>query len=222
MDSDLQDPPELIHEFIKYWEEGYDDVYAQRRNRDGETWLKKFTSKMYYRVISKMSRVPIQIDTGDFRLIDRRVVNALRKAREESRSMKSMFSWVGYKKKAVLFDRSERVAGKTKWNYPRLIDLAIDGITALSIKPLRIATYFAIPVFLSTIMFFIYALVKLIINKGVINVGHVIIVLILFFGSLLMILLGIIGEYLGRAFVESKNRPIYLIDEYNGEKERNE
>lgn len=121
-----------------------------------------------------------------------------------------------------MFDRSERVAGKTKWNYPRLIDLAIDGITALSIKPLRIATYFAIPVFLSTIMFFIYALVKLIINKGVINVGHVIIVLILFFGSLLMILLGIIGEYLGRAFVESKNRPIYLIDEYNGEKERNE
>lgn len=126
LDADLQDPPELIHEFIKYWEEGYDDVYAQRKSRKGENWLKKFTSKMYYRVLQKLTRIPIQIDTGDFRLLDRRVINALKKAREDSRSMKSMYSWVGYKKKAVLYDRDERVAGKSKWNYSKLIGLAID------------------------------------------------------------------------------------------------
>ena len=153
MDADLQDPPELIPELVKYWEEGYDDVYAKRRSRKGETWLKKFTSKVYYRVLQHLTKVEIrkgetwlkkftskvyyrvlqhltkveiQEDTGDFRLLDRRCVNALKKLRESQRNTKSMFSWIGYKKKEVLYDRDPRVAGKTKWNYIKLIDLAID------------------------------------------------------------------------------------------------
>ena len=126
MDADLQDPPELIPELIKYWEEGYDDVYARRRSRKGESFLKKATSKLYYKVLQSLTKVEIQKDTGDFRLLDRRCVNALKKLRESQRCSKSMFSWIGYKKKEVLFDRDARIAGKTKWNYKKLVDLAID------------------------------------------------------------------------------------------------
>ena len=117
MDADLQDPPELIPELLKWWEQGYDDVYARRRTRKGETWLKKFTSKMYYKVLQSLTNVEIQKDTGDFRLLDKRCVNALKMMRESQRCSKSMFSWIGYKKKEVLYDRDPRVAGKTKWNY---------------------------------------------------------------------------------------------------------
>ena len=132
MDADLQDPPELIPEFIKYWEEGYDDVYGKRRSRKGESFFKKFTSKMYYKILQKTTKIEIQKDTGDFRLLDRRCVNALKKLRESQRNTKSMFSWIGYKKKEVLYDREARVAGKTKWSYMKLIDLAIDGITSFT------------------------------------------------------------------------------------------
>lgn len=126
IDADLQDPPELIPELVKYWEEGYDDVYAKRKSRKGESWLKKFTSKMYYKVLQHMTKIEIQKDTGDFRLLDKRCVNALKKLRESQRNTKSMFSWIGYNKKEVLYDREPRVAGKTKWNYIKLMDLAID------------------------------------------------------------------------------------------------
>lgn len=222
LDADLQDPPELIHEFIKYWEEGYDDVYAQRKNRDGETWFKKFSAKMYYRLINKMTNVPIQIDTGDFRLLDRRVVNALKKAREESRTMKSLLSWVGYKKKAVFFDRKARAAGKTKWSYSKLFNLAIDGITSLTITPLKIASIISIPTTLAFIIYFIIVLIGSFIKGVGIQLEQIIILLILFFGTLQIIFIGIIGEYLGRTFIQTLNRPLYLVDEYNGEKEKNE
>ena len=158
MDADLQDPPELIPELIKYWEEGYDDVYARRRSRKGETWLKKFTSKMYYKVLQSLTRVEIQKDTGDFRLLDRRCVNALRKMRENGRNSKSMFSWIGYNKKEVLYDRDPRIAGSTKWNYKKLIDLAIDGITSFTTSPLRLAIWVAIPTFLMLGVYFIYVI----------------------------------------------------------------
>lgn len=141
IDADLQDPPELIPELIKYWEEGYDDVYARRSSRKGETFLKKFTSKMYYKVLQSLTRVEIQKDTGDFRLLDRRCVNALKKMRETQRCSKSMFSWIGYNKKEVMYDRDPRIAGKTKWNYKKLVDLAIDGITAFTTSPLRVSTF---------------------------------------------------------------------------------
>lgn len=222
MDADLQDPPELIRELVKYWEQGYDDVYAKRRSRKGETWLKKFTSKMYYKVLQKTTRIEIQKDTGDFRLLDRRCVNALKKLRESERNTKSMFSWIGYKKKEVLYDRDPRIAGTTKWNYIKLIDLAIDGITSFTTSPLRLSTYIAIPTFLVLFVYFIYVIVKCFVIKQAIQAFQAIILLILFFSGVQILLFGIVGEYLGRIFNETKNRPLYLVNEYNGEKEMNE
>ena len=221
MDADLQDPPELIPELVKYWEEGYDDVYAKRRSRKGETWLKKFTSKMYYRVLQHLTKVEIQEDTGDFRLLDRRCVNALKKLRESQRNTKSMFSWIGYKKKEVLYDRDPRVAGTTKWNYKKLIDLAIDGITSFTTSPLRLATYVSIPTFIALFVYFIYVIIKCFVVHQAIQAYQAIILLILFFSGIQILLFGIIGEYLGRIFNETKNRPLYLVNEYNGKKEMN-
>lgn len=221
IDADLQDPPELIPEMLKYWEEGFDDVYAQRKSRKGETWLKKFTSKMYYRVLQSLTKVPIQKDTGDFRLLDRRCVNALRKMRETGRNSKSMFSWIGYNKKAILYDRDPRIAGRTKWNYAKLTNLAIDGITSFTTSPLRISTYLAIPTFLALIGYFIYVIVKCIRLNIAIQAFQAIILLILFFSGIQILLFGIVGEYLGRIFNESKNRPLYLVKEYNGIREEN-
>ena len=222
IDADLQDPPEVIPELIKYWEEGYDDVYAKRRSRKGETWLKKWTSKMYYRVLQRMTNVEIQKDTGDFRLLDRRCVNALKKMRESSRNSKSMFSWIGYKKKEVLYDRDPRIAGKTKWNYVRLVDLALDGITSFTTSPLKISTYLAIPTFIVFIIYFIYAIIKAIVTQIPVQAYQAIILLVLFFAGVNIMLFGIVGEYLGRIFKESNGRPLYFVDEYNGKKEMND
>lgn len=222
MDADLQDPPELLPELIKYWEEGYDDVYAKRKTREGETFFKKFTSKMYYKVLQKLTNIEIQKDTGDFRLLDRRCVNALKKLRESQRCSKSMFSWIGYQKKEVLFDREARVAGKTKWNYKRLVDLAIDGITSFTTSPLRISTYISIPTFITLVVYFIYVIIKSCIIHEPIQAFQAIILLNLFFFGIIILLIGIIGEYLGRIFNETKNRPLYFVDEYNNIKENNE
>ena len=222
MDADLQDPPELIPELVKYWEQGYDDVYARRRSRDGETFLKKFTSKMYYRVLQKMTKIEIQKDTGDFRLLDRRCVNALKKLRESQRNTKSMFSWIGYNKKEVLYNRDARIAGKTKWNYMKLIDLAVDGITSFTTSPLKIATWVSIPTFMVLFIYSAYVIAKCIITNTFMQAFQAIILLILFFSGVQILLFGIVGEYLGRIFMETKNRPLYLINEYNGEKEMNE
>ena len=222
IDADLQDPPELIPEMLKYWEEGYDDVYARRKSRKGETWFKKFTSKMYYKVLQSLTNVPIQKDTGDFRLLDRRCVNALMKMRESQRCSKSMFSWIGYKKKEILYDRDPRVAGKTKWNYKKLVDLAIDGITSFTTSPLRISTYLCIPTFAALVIYFIYVIIKAIVTSTAIQAFQATILLILFFAGIQIMLFGIIGEYLGRIFNESKNRPLYLVNEYNGKRENND
>ena len=221
MDADLQDPPELVPKMVELWEQGYDDVYAKRKSRAGETWLKKFTSKMYYKVLQSLTKVEIQKDTGDFRLLDRRCVNALKKMRESGRCSKSMFSWIGYNKKEIMYDRDPRFAGQTKWNYKKLIDLAIDGITSFTTSPLRISTYISIPTFLALVVYFIYVIIKCIRLNVAIQAYQAIILLILFFAGIQIILIGIMGEYLGRIFNESKNRPLYLVNEYNGEKEMN-
>lgn len=221
LDSDLQDPPEVIPELIKYWEEGYDDVYARRNKREGESFFKKVTSKLYYIVLQSLTRVEIQKDTGDFRLLDRRCVNALKKLREVQRCSKSMFSWIGYNKKEIRYDREKRVAGKTKWNYKRLIDLAIDGITAFTTSPLRISTYLAIPTMLALIVYGVYVVIKCISLSILPEAFQAIILLVLFFSAVQIMLFGIIGEYLGRIFNETKNRPLYLVDTYNEEKEMN-
>lgn len=222
LDADLQDPPELIPELIKYWEEGYDDVYARRKSRKGETLLKKITSKMYYRILQALTPVEIQVDTGDFRLLDRRCINVLKALKENQRCSKSLFSWIGYKKKAVFYDRDPRIAGKTKWNYGKLFNLAIDGITSFTTSPLRISAFLSIPTFLMLIGYLIYVIIKCIRIQEAIQAFQATILLILFFSGIQILLFGIVGEYLGRIFNESKARPLYLVNEYNNEKETNE
>ena len=222
IDADLQDPPELIPELIKYWEQGYDDVYARRRSRKGETWLKKFTSKMYYKVLQSLTGVEIQRDTGDFRLLDRRCVNALKKMRESQRCSKSMFSWIGYNKKEVFYDRDPRIAGKTKWNYAKLIDLAIDGITSFTTSPLRVATYVSIPAFMIFLAYLIYIIVKYFKFGTEIHSLQIMLLILSLFFTVQFLLTGIVGEYLGRIFNETKNRPLYFVKEYNGKREENE
>jgi len=221
IDADLQDPPELIPEMLKYWEEGYDDIYAKRKSRKGETWLKKVTSTMYYKVLQAFTKIQIQKDTGDFRLLDRRCVEALKSMRESQRYTKGLFSWIGYNKKEILYDRDPRAAGKTKWNYKKLIDLSIDGITSFTTSPLRWSAIIGVIV---SIVGFIYMLTIIIktIMLGVDVPGYAsTMVVILFLGGIQLIFLGVIGEYLGRAFYEIKGRPLYFIERYNEQKETN-
>ncbi len=187
MDADLQDPPELIPEMLQEWEKGYDDVYATRRTRDGETKLKKFTATMYYKVLQKFTKIPIQKDTGDFRLLDKRCVQTICNLRETGRCSKSIFSWIGYNKKAIYFDRDKRIAGETKWNYKKLIDLAIDGITSLSTTPLRWPIYTAFITFTVWFIHLIYVIIK-----QTIQPYQIIISLIFLFMGIQFSLMGII------------------------------
>ena len=217
IDADLQDPPELILDMIKYYEEGYDDVYAKRRSREGESWLKKFTSKKFYRVLQSVSRVPIQTDTGDFRLLSRRAIEALKSFPEKQRYTKGMFSLIGFKKKEIEFDRDPRVAGETKWNYLKLIDLAIEGITSFTVEPLRIATILGILCAGGAFVYMIFMLIKTLV-LGIDVPGYASLVcIILMLGGIQLVCLGVIGEYIGRIFIEVKNRPLYFIDEYSEE-----
>ena len=221
MDADLQDPPELIHEMINYWEQGYDDIFAKRNTRKGESFFKKATSKLYYSILQKFTNIDIQKNSGDFRLLDRRCVEALKQIRESQRYTKGLFSWIGYNKKEITFDRDARVAGKTKWNYFKLTNLAIDGITSFTTSPLR---WSAIVGTLCSVVGFIYMLIIIFktLIYGIDWPGYAsTMVVILFLGGLQLIFLGIIGEYLGRAFYETKGRPLYFVDLYNEEKETN-
>ncbi len=221
IDADLQDPPELIPEMLKYWEEGYDDVYAKRKSRKGESFLKKFTSWGYYRVLQSMTNIEIQKDTGDFRLLDRRCVEAIKQMRESQRYTKGLYSWIGYKKKEILYDRDPRAAGKTKWNYKKLANLSIDGITSFTTAPLRWAALIGILVSLLGFIYMMVIIIKTLIY-GIDVPGYAsMMVVILFLGGLQLIFLGVIGEYLGRAFYETKHRPLYFIDRYNEHKETN-
>lgn len=215
IDADLQDPPELIPQMIKLWEEGYDDVYAKRKSREGETWFKKFTSKMYYKTLQSVTRIPIQEDTGDFRLLDRRVVEALKQFRESQRNTKAMFSWVGFYKKEIMYDRDPRAAGETKWNYIKLVELAIDGITSFTTAPLRISTYAGIFVSVFTFLYLIYLVFRTVFFGTDLAGYPSMMAVILFLGGVQLISLGIIGEYIGRIFNETKQRPLYLIEEYH-------
>ena len=217
IDADLQDPPELILDMIKYYEEGYDDVYAKRRSREGDSWLKKFTSKKFYRLLQSVSRVPIQTDTGDFRLLSRRAIEALKSFPEKQRYTKGMFSLIGFKKKEIEFDRDPRVAGETKWNYLKLIDLAIEGITSFTVEPLRIATILGILCAGGSFVYMIFMLIKTLVS-GIDVPGYASLVcIILMLGGIQLVCLGVIGEYIGRIFIEVKNRPLYFIDEYSEE-----
>ncbi|MGF1522341.1 MAG: glycosyltransferase family 2 protein [Leptolyngbyaceae cyanobacterium] len=213
IDADLQDPPELIGELLVKWREGYDVVYAVRRSRSGESWLKKLTAYLFYRVIGRMSQVPIPRNTGDFRLLDRRVVEALKHLPERTRFMKGLFSWVGFKQTFIFYDRARRYRGETKWNYWRLWNFAIDGITSFSAVPLKVWSYAGLVI---SLIAFLYAALLIIrtIALGIDVPGYAsLMVAILFIGGIQLMTLGVIGEYLGRVYEEVKGRPLYLIRE---------
>lgn len=215
IDADLQDPPELIPEMIRYWQEGYEDVYAKRRTRDGETWLKKWTASIFYKILQKISNIPIQPNAGDFRLLDRRCIEALKQLRESQRYTKGIFSWIGFNKKEILFDREPRAAGKTKWNYFKLIDLAIEGITSFTTKPLRISALLGAIISLFAFIYLVWTIIKTLIYGDIVAGYPSLMSVILFLGGIQLISLGIIGEYLGRIFNETKKRPLYFVNEYN-------
>lgn len=215
IDADLQDPPELIPKMIAYWEDGYDDVYARRSSRAGESWLKKATSEAFYKILQKSTSIPIQRDTGDFRLLDKRCVEALRSFRESQRYTKGMFSWVGYKKKEILYDRDPRAAGETKWNYRKLVNFAIDGITSFTTAPLRFSSLMGIIISAIAFIYIIVIVVRTIIF-GPDQAGYPsMMAAILFLGGVQLISIGIIGEYVGRIFNETKQRPLYFVEEYH-------
>lgn len=218
IDADLQDPPELIPKMIDYWEQGFDDVYAKRRSRKGESWLKKSTSGWFYIILQKLTHIPIQKDTGDFRLMSRRFVNALKTLRESERYTKGMFSWVGFKKKEILYDRSPRVAGQTKWSYFKLFSLAIDGITSFTTIPLRIASVIGLVSSVAAFIYIVFLVFKTTFFGSDISGYPSIMAVILFLGGIQLLSLGIIGEYIGRIFHETKRRPLYFVEEYSFEK----
>lgn len=215
IDADLQDPPELIPKMISFWEDGYDDIYAKRRSRDGETWLKKLTSKGYYKTLQRVTTIPIQEDTGDFRLLDRRVVEALKKFRESQRNTKALFSWVGFKKKEITYDRDPRAAGETKWNYFKLVNLAVDGITSFTTAPLRIASLFGGVVSVAAFIYILYLLIRPLFGVSTGDGYSSLMAVVLFLGGVQLISLGVIGEYVGRIFNESKQRPLYFVQDYH-------
>ncbi|MGB4762519.1 MAG: glycosyltransferase family 2 protein [Candidatus Saccharimonas sp.] len=215
IDADLQDPPELIPEMIQHWEQGYDDVYARRRSREGETYLKKLTSKLYYKLLQRVTRVPIQEDTGDFRLLDRRVVEAIKGFRESQRNAKAIFSQVGFRKKEILYDRDPRFAGETKWSYPKLIDLAISGITSFTTAPLRFASLSGMIISLIAFIYIVYLLVRPFFGVPTGDGYSSIMAAVLFLGGVQLICLGVIGEYIARIFNETKQRPLYFVEDYH-------
>ncbi|MCK9160002.1 MAG: glycosyltransferase family 2 protein [Bacteroidaceae bacterium] len=218
MDADLQDPPELVDEMIKYWEEGYEDIYAKRRDRGKESWLRKHLSLSYYALLQKITKINILKNVGDFRLLDKRCLDALRQFGETERYTKGLFCWIGYKKKEILFDRSNRRAGKSSWQFFNLFNLAIDGITTFTTAPLRMATILGLLISLFSFIMLIFYLIKTIIIGDPTAGFPTLIIVILFLGGTQLLALGIIGEYLGKIFEETKNRPVYIADEYNGTK----
>ena len=218
MDADLQHPPELIPKMILYWEDGYEDVYAKRMKREGEPWFKKYASKKYYQVLQKTTRIPILPDVGDFRLLDRRCIEALKQLRESQRNTKGMYSWIGFKKKEIRYEASSRVAGETKWNLLGLIDLAIEGITSFTTFPLRLSTIFGFMISMLAFIYLFFIIIKTLLLGSDVSGYPSIMVVLLFLGGIQLISLGIIGEYLGRIFNETKKRPLYFIEEYNSEK----
>lgn len=211
IDADLQDPPELIPELIAQWQAGYDVVYAKRSFREGEGVVKKATAYLFYRIIQKLSRVRIPEDTGDYRLLSRRAVDALGQLREQHRFMKGLFAWIGYPQKAVSYRRAPRFAGNTKWNYWKLWNFALEGVTSFTCLPLKIATYVGLASAFGAFAYGSYMMVRTIIYGNPVPGYPSLVVAILFLGGMQLLSIGIIGEYLARMFDESKQRPLYFL-----------
>ncbi len=216
MDADLQHPPEMIPEMVRYWKQGYDDVCAKRKNRKDEGWVKRCLTQAFYSCISFLSKVPMQQNVGDFRLMDRRCVASLRLLRESQRYTKGIFTWIGYRKKELPFEVQTRAAGKTTWNYFSLVNLALEGITSFTTVPLRLTTCLGLLISMLATCYMFFVLINALLYGDPVAGYPTIMTVMLFLGGVQLLSLGIIGEYLGRIFNESKNRPIYLIDEHDG------
>lgn len=217
MDADLQHPPHVILQMLEKWEEGYDDVYASRLTRGKESWLRKKLSLLYYRILQRSTRLEVLPNVGDFRLLDRRCINALKQMRENNRYTKGMYCYIGFKKTYVTFETEDRIAGESSMNYKTLINLAIEGILSYTTVPLRIATVIG---FLTSLFAFIYMLVvfiKTLLYGDPVQGYPTMMIVILFLGGIQLLALGILGEYIGRIFTETKNRPVYFVRTYNDE-----
>ncbi len=218
IDADLQHPPTLIPEMIKWWEQGYDDVYAKRKSRGKESWLRKRLSLEFYKILQRSSRFEVLKNVGDFRLLDRCCINALKSLRESERYTKGMYSWIGFKKKEIEFEQGDRVAGESSWNYRQLFSFAIDGITSFTTAPLRISTVVGFIVSMCAFLYMIYVFFKAVLFGEPVQGYPTLVILILFLGGIQLLSLGIIGEYIGRIYNETKNRPDYIVREFNGER----
>jgi glycosyltransferase involved in cell wall biosynthesis len=217
IDSDLQDPPELILEMIDRWKESYEVVYAVRTKRKGETWFKEFTAKLFYRIIYRITDVDIPLDTGDFRLMDRKVVDAMNRMRERNRFIRGMTSWVGFRQTGVTYVREERYAGETHYPFRKMFKFALDAITSFSYAPLQMATYLGFTIAgLSAIAALLVVFARLFMGTTPFYGQATTLVTVLFLGGVQLITLGIIGEYLGRIYDEVKGRPLYLLREALG------
>ncbi len=213
IDADLQDPPELIPALVEQWQAGFDVVYATRSVREGETAFKRFTAAAFYRSMERLSDTAIPRDTGDFRLLSRRALDALGQLRERQRFMKGLFSWIGYRQTAVHYQREPRQAGTTKWNYWRLAQLAIEGITSFSTAPLRLATWVGLGAAGMSFVYGLWVLIKALFHGDPVRGYPTLMLVILFLGGVQLLALGVIGEYLGRNYAESKRRPLYFVEE---------
>jgi glycosyltransferase involved in cell wall biosynthesis len=212
LDADGQDPPELIPQFVAKWREGFDDVHGTRTARHGESWLKKATAGGFYRVIGRLSRTPIPRDTGDFRLLSPRALAALRQLRERQRFMKGLFGWVGFRQAAIPYQRAPRIAGRSKFNFWSLWNFALEGITSFSTAPLRLATYLGLGTALLALLYAGWVVLKALLWGDPVAGWPSMMAVVLLLGGVQLVALGLIGEYLGRLYMESKQRPLYIID----------
>jgi dolichol-phosphate mannosyltransferase len=222
IDADLQDPPELIKDLYDKHTEGFEVVYAKRRARKGESWLKRLTARFFYRIINKITSVDIPLDTGDFRIIDKKVVAVLRKMPEQQKFLRGQISWVGFKQTAVEYDRDARFAGKTGYTYRKMIRFAIDGITSFSNFPLKFATIAGFVVSFVAFLIMIYALYARFISKDYVPGWTSLILSVMFIGGIQLIGIGIIGEYIGRISANLRNRPLYVVNDSNIDSSKSE
>lgn len=213
MDADMQHPIDVIPEMLKYWEEGYDDVFAQRQESH-ESWIKQTTSHLYYQLLQHSTDITIQMNTGDFRLLDRKCVEALRQMRETDRNTKGMYSWIGFHKKGIDYHQKKRAHGTTKWHFGSLVNLALTGITSFTTAPLRFASVLGFIISILAFLYLIYIIIKTIFVGEPVQGFPTLMTTILFLGGIQLISLGIIGEYLSHIFNETKKRPGYFIREY--------
>ena len=218
MDADLQDPPSLIPDMLKYWEEGYDDVYAKRNSRGKESWLRRKLSMLFYTILDHSTRYDVLRNVGDFRLLDRSCIEALKQMRETERNTKGMYSWIGFRKKGIYYQQKERQEGQSKWGIMSLINLALNGIMSYTTAPLRLASILGLIVSTVAFAYLIYIIVMTNLYGDPVQGYPTIMVTMLFLGGVQLLSLGILGEYIARIFNEVKGRPGYFISSYNGKK----